>query len=96
MNDNNDPFSIEADPYYQAPVPEAKGQESLPHDCQCQQDPGTTTRRQALIAAGVLFTLPLASAAAPMVPCRQTRQKITPCKHKFCRHFGGGKDYYDR
>lgn len=107
-DNNNDPFSIDADPDL-AYVEQARvcreailqsGEETSAPDCACQIEQGVTTRRQALIGAGILLALPLvpaaASAAVTMVPCRQTRQKIRPCHHKFCRHYGGGEDFYGR
>lgn len=112
MNDiSNDPFCSDADPDLafareQGAHRKGTGGKGKPGGgqepaCACQAEPleGNTTRRQTLIAAGLLLSLPLASAAAPleqMVPCRQTRQKIRPCQHKFCRHYGGGEDYYGR
>lgn len=54
------------------------------------------TRRQTLLMAGSLMALPLATVASPLVPCVQTRQKITPCRHKFCRHYQGENDHYGR
>jgi hypothetical protein len=54
------------------------------------------TRRQTLLMAGSLMALPLTAAANPLIPCVQTQQKITPCQHKFCRHYRGDRDYYGR
>jgi len=100
--EHDDPFSPEADPYPPARrIPlQAAGHE--PHDCHCggsleiQRGP-SLSRRQALFGVGALASLPVLASAAPFpVPCVQEKQKITPCHHKFCRHYGGQDDYHGR
>lgn len=54
------------------------------------------SRRQTLLFAGSIMMLPFTAAADSLVPCVQTKQKITPCQHKFCRHYRGDGDYYGR
>ncbi len=45
---------------------------------------------------GSVAALPLTATADAFIPCVQIRQQITPCSHKFCRHYSGQKDYYGR
>lgn len=90
----DDPFSPEADP--DRPVRSAasagNGESAAP--CFCRD--GLISRRGVLVLGGLAATLPLVARAEPMVPCVQESQRITPCQHKFCKHFGGGRDYHGR
>ncbi len=94
---NDDPFSFDADPY--PPMPRTNdavltGADKIsPHSCQC----ASPSRRRALAGLGLLATLPMVAAAEPFaVPCVQEKQQITPCRHKFCRHYAGAEDYHGR
>lgn len=103
MNDLNDPFSAAADPYppgSRIPVNKT-GVAPAPPDCQCAGErlsPSLSlSRRQALLGLGALAAMPAAaSAGAFPVPCVQEKQKISPCRHKYCRHYAGYGDYHGR
>lgn len=94
----NDPFSPLADPYPPAPRLPMRAAADAPAPCACGGRGGPSlSRRQALLGMGALAALPVASAAAPFpVPCVQERQRITPCRHRYCRHYAGEGDYHGR
>lgn len=94
LTGSDDPFCAEADPYPPAGRI-ALREEAMPAACACGDAALSLTRRQALLGVGALVALPVAAAANP-VPCVQVKQKITPCRHKFCRHYGGDQDYHGR
>ena len=98
MNDIDDPFSPDADPYPPAqriPLHPAAPAGDVP--CLCGERGPSLSRRNALRGMGALAFLPVAASAAPFaIPCVQEKQKITPCRHKFCRHYAGEGDYHDR
>lgn len=97
MNELDDPFSVAADPYTVAPRIPVTQAGATPHNCQCGGERLSLTRRQALLGVGALTLLPaVASAGVFPVPCVQEKQKITPCRHKFCRHYAGAGDYHGR
>lgn len=97
MNDPNDPFSTAADPYPPAPRIAVRNAGEAPPDCQCAGEHLSLSRRQALLGLGALAAMPAAaSAGAFPVPCVQEKQQITPCRHKFCRHYAGYGDYHGR
>lgn len=52
--------------------------------------------RHTMIAGGILMLAPMNAVANAMVPCVQTRQRITPCRHKYCKHYRGRGDYHGR
>lgn len=104
MNDphDEDPFSPAADPDLPARRIDVRTIDRVPRACHCAHardaDAGPSlTRRQALLGVGALTLLPIAAAADPFpAPCVQDKQKIQPCRHKFCRHYAGEGDYYGR
>lgn len=99
---HHDPFSPDADPYPPARRIDVRAADSAPRACHCghslEIDRGPSlTRRQALFGVGALAALPVAAVAEPFpVPCVQDKQKVQPCRHKFCRHYAGEGDYYGR
>ena len=98
MSSIDDPFSPAADPYPPAgriPLQPVRAGEPVP--CLCGERGPSLSRRSALLGMGALAALPVAAAAAPFpVPCVQEKQKISPCHHKFCRHYAGEGDYHGR
>lgn len=90
----DDPFSPEADPDRSSRSAASAGHGESAAPCFCHD--GLISRRGVLILGGLAATLPLVAGADPLVPCVQESQRITPCQHKFCKHFGGGPDYYGR
>lgn len=88
--EQENPFDPAFDPDYRPPVA-SHSAAAKAAECGCG-----LTRRSLLVAAGGLAAAPLLASADAMVPCVQTQQKVQPCQHKFCRHYGGGKDYYGR
>lgn len=97
MNDPDDPFSAAADPYPPGPRIAVRHAGETPPDYQCSSAGPSLSRRQALLGVGALAAMPaLASAGAFPVPCVQEKQKITPCRHKYCRHYAGSGDYHGR
>jgi hypothetical protein len=109
MSDYDDPFSAAADPYPKAKRDQKAKQhqeaqrialqnaDAAPHDCQCGGKGPSLSRRRALLGVGALTLLPAVAAASPFpVPCVQEKQQITPCRHKFCRHYAGVGDYHGR
>ena len=98
MSMHDDPFAPEADPYPPAvriPLRHDAGTRAPP--CLCGDRGPSLSRRHALLGMGALAALPAAAAAVPFpVPCVQETQKVTPCHHKFCRHYAGEGDYHGR
>lgn len=93
---NDDPFSPEADPDRHLQRIPARNVEPEAHECGCAFNK-PVSRRMVLMGAGALAAAPMVSAAAPFaVPCVQDKQKVNPCKHKFCRNYAGKGDYYQR
>jgi len=94
--DNDDPFSPAADPdYARRKIPVQS--DTAPKACVCSDARPSFSRRRVLIGAGAIAAAPVLASAAPFgVPCYQDKQKVKPCKHKFCRHYGGSDDYYRR
>lgn len=94
----DDPFSAEADPdwHLHAEPEPAVAAPREPALCHCEA-PARVSRRQLIAAAGMLSVTPLvAQTGFASAPCYQPEQKVRPCRHKFCRNFGGGADYYLR
>lgn len=95
----DDPFAPEADPYPPKKIALERNEEEQkpePVDCHCS-DRRSVTRRQALIGLSLIASSPvLAQVETAVVPCRPERQRLNPCKHKFCKYYGGVDDYYDR
>lgn len=92
---DDDPFSPDADPDLPVRHPDVRAAGREPHACQCGGP--SLSRRQALLGVGSLTLLPVAAAANPFpVPCVQDKQKVQPCRHKFCRYYVGEGDYYGR
>ncbi|MFP5382842.1 MAG: hypothetical protein ACLGHG_02095 [Gammaproteobacteria bacterium] len=97
MSELDDPFSAAADPYPSAPHIAVRNAGETPPDCRCAGERLSLSRRQALLGVGALTVLPaVASARAFPVPCVQEKQQITPCRHKYCRHYAGYGDYHGR
>lgn len=97
----DDPFCPMADPYFKPEVEPQDDAESREMPCHCggaeqSAEPVNLGRRRTMIAAGILMVAPLNAAANAMVPCVQTRQRIRPCAHKFCKHYRGRGDYHGR
>lgn len=96
----DDPFSPEADPYLPQENGSPASDSTSVRPCHCGGGQSRITRRQALFAMGVIAAaVPIHGMAGgrnTMVPCVQEEQRITPCQHKFCKHFGGGKDFHGR
>lgn len=90
----DDPFSPLADPDRRRLHEEGRQTDASVAACFCHD--GLISRRGVLILGGVTATLPFVASADAMVPCVQESQRVAPCKHKFCKHFGGGEDYYGR
>lgn len=94
MSHTNDPFSTEADPY--PPETRTEVKEVSPRPCECGRS-ATVSRRQLLSGMGAMALLPAVAGAAPFqIPCVQEKQQITPCRHKFCKHYAGEGDYHGR
>lgn len=105
---DDDPFSAEADPCPPRVVPNGshasekvastgarQGNDGVA--CVCR-NPG---RRHLLAGAmglpALLLVGPLPASALPLrVPCVQTQQKPEPCRHRFCRYYGGTDDIHGR
>lgn len=98
MNDIDDPFSAAADPYPAGDRLIVRERPAAPKHCDCGNGERLSlSRRQALLGVGALAALPALAAADPFpVPCVQEKQKITPCRHKYCRHYAGFGDYHGR
>lgn len=91
----DDPFSAAADPYPPASRRIALDTPAQPVACACGGP--SMSRRGALLGLGALASLPMVASAEPfVVPCVQEKQRITPCRHKFCRHYAGEGDYHGR
>lgn len=94
--DTDDPFTPHADPDFSRhqPAPAAQAGTNTRYDC----NEGTGLSRRAILAGvGALSMIPMTSAAEVIrIPCIQETQRITPCRHRFCRHYGGVHDYYHR
>lgn len=98
MTDSNrdDPFSPESDPDLHLQLITIRNANAEPQECLCAINK-TFSRRQVLLGAGALAATPMLAAASPFaVPCVQDKQKVNPCRHKFCRHYAGSQDYYQR
>ncbi len=94
---NNDPFAPESDPdfhLFQTKPSQDKTTEGAP--CHCNNQTQNLNRRQFLATASSLSLLPMAATAESFIPCIQDTQKIKRCHHRFCKNFGGGREYYDR
>lgn len=98
--DIDDPFAPEADPYPPGTrIALREENAAAAHSCACgSAAPGPSlSRRHALLGMGALAALPVVASAEPFaVPCVQEKQKITPCRHRYCRHYGGHSDYHGR
>lgn len=92
--DEDDPFAPAADPC--PPAARAPSPRAVAGDCACRQ----VSRRALLAGAGavpLLLALPLPAAAqAPRIPCVQQEQIPQPCRHRYCRHYGGSDDIHGR
>lgn len=105
LHETDDPFSAESDPYpplrhgatRQSNAPEpAEKPNAAPRACECGRS-ASLSRRQLLSGMGALALLPAVASAEPFrIPCVQEKQQITPCRHKFCKHYGGEGDYHGR
>lgn len=97
--DVDDPFAPEADPYPPEKRIALRQEGATARACECgNTEPGPSlSRRHALLGMGALAALPVVASAEPFaVPCVQEKQKITPCRHRYCRHYGGHSDYHGR
>ncbi|HET8706503.1 MAG TPA: hypothetical protein VFM46_09395 [Pseudomonadales bacterium] len=94
--DQDDPFSPDADPDLHLQPVTVRAANAAPQECLCGFN-RALSRRQVLLGASALAATPVLAAAAPFsVPCVQDKQKVNPCRHKFCRHYAGDGDYYQR
>ena len=95
----NDPFCPESDPDYEAFSLEHNTTTPLntKSECHCTGRNNRISRRSALQGISALTMIPITATAEPLLlPCKQPSQRVRPCHHKFCKHFGGGEDYYER
>jgi hypothetical protein len=95
--DDDDPFSAAADPCPpRAALPQQPHALAESGDCACRH----LSRRTLLTAAGtlpLLLALPLPAQAETLrIPCVQREQIPQPCRHRYCRHYGGSDDIHGR
>lgn len=97
---NEDPFAPKFDPdlkRFQKDQHHAltRSNQNHPEPCHCRA-PTALSRRTFISAAGSLSLLPIVATADSFIPCIQDTQRIKRCHHRFCKHYGGGREYHGR
>ncbi len=96
----DDPFAPEANPdrHYLIRSDEMTAPANVECHCDSQaEDRLMMSRRHLIAAAGAAVLLPAQALADKRdIPCVQDSQKVKPCRHRYCRNYGGSDDYYER